>query len=136
MADTQLQVGDANEVRTSLKNVRNFPVFIPPVDICESENEVVVLADMPGVPMENVAIDLHGDQLTIKGRVAAACENGEQGRVIWREWQEGDYYRQFTITSNVDREKIEAKMKDGVLKLVLPKAQAAKPRKIEIEHLH
>lgn len=136
MADTQMQVGDANTVRTSLENVRNLPVFIPPVDICESENEVVVLADMPGVPMENVEIDLHGDQLTIKGRVTAAYGNGEQGRVIWREWQEGDYFRRFTITSNVDREKIEAKMKDGVLKLVLPKAQAAKPRKIEIEHLN
>ena len=136
MADTQLQVGDGNEVRTSSENVRNLPVFIPLVDICESENEVVVLADMPGVPMENVEIDLHGDQLTIKGRVTAAYENGEQGRVIWREWQEGDYLRQFTITSNVDREKIEAKMKDGVLKLVLPKAQAAKPRKIEIEYLN
>ena len=135
MADKELQVADRNELRTSSENVRNLPIFVPPVDICESENELVLLADMPGVPMENVEIDLDGDQLTIKGRVRSEYENGEHGRIIWREWQEGDYYRQFTLSSHIDREKIEAKMKDGVLKLVLPKADSAKPRKIEIKSL-
>lgn len=136
MVDKELEVVDRNELRTSSENVRNLPVLVPPVDICESENELVLLADMPGVPMENVEIDLDGDQLTIKGRVRSEYENGGHGRVIWREWQEGDYYRQFTLSSLIDREKIEAKMKDGVLKLVLPKADSAKPRKIEIKSLN
>ena len=136
MTEKELQVVDGNELTASSQNVRNLPLFVPPVDICEYENEVVLLADMPGVPMENVEIDLQGDQLTIKGRVNPEYENLDHGRVIWREWQEGDYYRQFTVSSHIDREKIEAKMKDGVLKVVLPKAQSAKPRKIEIKYLN
>ena len=132
MAEKDLQVQENSELRTAAESARKAPVFIPPVDIRESENEVVLLADMPGVPLENVEIDLQGDQLTIRGR--AGRENGDGGRVIWREWRQGDYQRQFTVSSHIDREKIEATMKDGVLKLVLPKAQSAKPRKIEITY--
>ncbi|MGA7875582.1 MAG: Hsp20/alpha crystallin family protein [Desulfoferrobacter sp.] len=130
MADKDLQVQEKQELQTKSESTRNVPIFIPAVDIYESENELTLLADMPGVPIDNVDIDLNDDQLTIKG-TAAAEEQG--GTALLREYSVGDYYRQFTVSSAIDREKIKASMKDGVLKLVLPKAEAAKPRKIEVK---
>jgi HSP20 family protein len=128
MAEQELQVAEKEELQTPAENIRNVPTFIPALDIRELENELVILADMPGVPMENVEIDLNGNQLTIRGRTAQTNGNGN-GRVPWSEYREGDYYRQFTLSRAIDREKIEAMMKDGVLKVVLPKADILKPRK-------
>jgi len=88
------------------------------------------MADMPGVPIESVDINLEGEQLTIRGAVP---QSDGVGRILLREYAVGDYYRQFTLSNDIDREKIQASMKDGVLKLVLPKAEAAKPRKIEVK---
>jgi HSP20 family protein len=85
---------------------------------------------MPGVPADGVDIGLEGDTLTIRGTVPQ--QNGT-GRVLLAEYSAGDYYRQFTVSNAIDREKIQASMKDGVLKLVLPKAGAALPKKIEVK---
>lgn len=131
MADKELQVVEKKEVDSPSENIRSVPVFAPPVDICESETELVLFADMPGAPLENVEIDLTGDLLTIRGR--AVLEDSGNGVVLLSEYREGDYYRQFNLSKSIDREKIEATMKDGVLKVVLPKAEAARPRKIEIK---
>lgn len=131
MEDKELQVVDKAELTNPSENIRNMPVFAPPVDICESEGALILLADMPGVPMENVEIDLNRDQLTIRGRVALG--NGGNGRLLLSEYREGDYYRQFTVSEAVDRDKIEATMKDGVLKVVLPKSDALRPRKIAVK---
>ena len=83
------------------------------------------------MPLENVEIDLTGDQLTISGR--ALPGNGGNGAVLLREYREGDYHRQFILSKAIDRDRIEAVMKDGVLKVLLPKTEAAKPRKIAIK---
>lgn len=131
MADKEMKVVDKKELETSSENIRNVPIFTPPVDICESENEMILFADMPGVPMENVEIDLDGDELTIRGR--SLLGNGANGAVLWSEYRPGDYYRQFNLSKAIDRDKIEAMMKDGVLKVVLPKAEAVKPRKITVK---
>ncbi len=133
MADKEMQVVEKKEVDTPSENIRNVPVFAPPVDICESETELILFADMPGVPMENVEIDLTGDKLTIRDR--ALLGKSGNGSVLLSEYREGDYYRQFNLSKAIDREKIEATMKDGVLKVVLPKTEAAKPRKIAIKAL-
>lgn len=130
MADKDLQVQEKQELRGKSESTRNVPIFVPAVDIYESQNELTLLADMPGVPIENVDIDLKDDQLTIRGTTTTE-ENA--GTAMLREYAVGDYYRQFTVSSAIDREKIEASMKDGVLKLVLPKAEAAKPRKIAVK---
>ena len=130
MADTDLQIEEKKEAQATGESTRNVPVFIPAVDIYESENSLTLVADMPGVPLENVDIDLDSDQLTIRGTV---IPSEEKGKVIYKEYSYGDYYRQFTLSSDIDREKINASMKDGVLKLVLPKAEAAKPRKITVK---
>jgi HSP20 family molecular chaperone IbpA len=131
MSEQGLQVIDKRELETPAENIRNLPMFTPPVDICESENEVILFADMPGVPMENVEIDLNRDQFTIRGSVPRGGRAG--GKVLLSEYREGDYFRQFTLSEAIDREKIEATMKDGVLKVVLPKTEVAKPRKIEVK---
>jgi HSP20 family molecular chaperone IbpA len=90
-----------------------------------------VLADMPGVSPEGVDISLERRVLTIRGR-SAANEHGGYRRV-YNEYADGDYERVFTLSENIDRDRIEATLKDGVLRLVLPKAEAAKARKIELK---
>ena len=129
MADKDLQLQEKKELRTGSESTRDVPVFIPAVDIYETADTMTLLADMPGVPIENVDIDLDHDQLTI--RASAVAENGA-GTALLEEYQVGDFYRQFTLSNAIDRGKIEATMKDGVLKLVLHKAESAKPRKIAV----
>jgi HSP20 family protein len=130
MADKDLEIEEKKEAQATGESTRNVPVFIPAVDIYESENALTLLADMPGVPIENVDIDLDSDQLTIRGGMS---QTEETGKVLFREYTAGDYHRQFTLSSDIDRARIQASMKDGVLKLVLPKAEAAKPRKIAVK---
>jgi len=130
MTEKDLQVQEKQELQTRSESTRNVPIFVPAVDIYESETDLTLLADMPGVPIEKVDIDLDNDELTI--RAATDLEEGH-GTVLLREYAVGDYYRQFTLANIFDRSRIEASMKDGVLKLVLPKAEAAKPRKIEVK---
>jgi HSP20 family protein len=130
MADKDLEIEEKKEAQATGESTRNVPVFVPAVDIYESENALTLLADMPGVPIEKVDIDLDSDQLTIHGEIPQA---EEKGKIIFREYTAGDYHRQFSLSSDIDREKIQASMKDGVLKLVLPKAEAAKPRKITVK---
>lgn len=129
MADKDLQLQEKQELQSGAENTRNVPVFVPPVDILESQEGLILLADMPGVPMDRVEIDMNDDRLTIKGSVN--IEDGK-GSMLLREYAVGDYYRQFTLSNAIDRSRIEATMKDGVLKVILPKAEAAKPRKIAV----
>ncbi len=130
MADKELQLQEKKAVQTDGESTRNVTVFAPPVDIYESDAELTLLADMPGVPIENVDIDLDGETLTIRG--AATSHNGS-GRLLFSEYSAGDYYRRFTLSNVIEREKIQASMKDGVLKLILPKAEAAKPKIIAVK---
>jgi HSP20 family protein len=129
MEDKDLQLQEKKELQTKAESTRDVPVFVPAVDIYESESALTVVADMPGVSADSLDIDLDNDQLTIRG--TAATQESE-GTVLLQEYSVGDYYRQFTLSDAIDRSKIEATMKDGVLKVVLPKAEAAKPRKITV----
>ncbi|MFN3534279.1 MAG: Hsp20/alpha crystallin family protein, partial [Desulfatiglandales bacterium] len=105
------------------------PVFMPPVDIYEEKENLVLVADMPGVREEDVDIHLEDNVLTLKAKVEDVLKGVEP---IVQEYRVGDYYRRFTISSLVDPEKISAHMKDGILKIILPKAEAKKPRKIQV----
>ena len=107
------------------------PVFLPPADIYETKDSIVVLAEMPGVPPEGVDLTLERRVLTIRGRSAAGDHTGYQR--VYSEYTDGDYERVFTLSENIDRDRIEARLKDGVLHLVLPKAETAKARKIELK---
>ena len=107
------------------------PVFLPPADIYETKDSIVVLAEMPGVPPEGVDLTLERRVLTIRGRSAAGEHAGYQR--VYSEYTDGDYERVFTLSENIDRDRIEARLKDGVLHLVLPKAETAKARRIELK---
>jgi len=107
------------------------PVFLPPADIYETKDSIVVLAEMPGVPSDGVDITLERRVLTIRGRVAAGEHKGYQP--VYNEYTDGDYERVFTLSENIDRDRIEARLRDGVLHLVMPKAETAKARKIELK---
>lgn len=107
------------------------PVFLPPADIYETKDNIVVMAEMPGVPPDGVEITLERRMLTIRGRSAANEHSGYQR--VYNEYADGDYERVFTLSDNIDRDRIEASLRDGVLHLTLPKAEAARARRIELK---
>lgn len=107
------------------------PVFLPPADVYETNDAIVVMAEMPGVGPDGIDITLERRVLTIRGRSAANEQAGYQR--VYNEYADGDYERVFTLSEAIDRDKIEATLRDGVLHLVLPKAEPARARKIELK---
>jgi HSP20 family molecular chaperone IbpA len=104
--------------------------YTPRVDIYEMDDKVTVLADMPGVDESSLEITLENNVLTIKGRVESP--SFENHRLAHAEYRVGDYVRSFTLSDTIDHDSIEATVKNGVLRLSLSKAEAAKARKIEV----
>ena len=105
-------------------------MYVPRVDIYESADEMVVVADMPGVDESLVDITLEKNVLTINGQVEP--EQPENYRLAYAEFEVGDYRRSFTLSNRIDQENIKAVVKNGVLRLWLPKAAVAKSRKIAV----
>lgn len=130
MAEKDIEVREKKEVQTQSETTRNIPVYVPAVDIYETEEALTLVADMPGVSPENVDIDIRDDQLTIRGTVTL---EGEGETILLREYGVGDYFRQFTLGRIIDQSKIEAAMKNGVLTLTLPKVDKARPRKVDVK---
>jgi HSP20 family protein len=131
MKDQEMELKEKKEVKkVAGEGTRPGPVFIPAVDILENANEIIVLSDMPGVESKSVDIDLKDNQLTITGKVDAP--EGEKETSLYKEFNWGDYFRQFTLSNVIDQGKISAKMENGVLRLVLPKVEKAKPQKIKV----
>jgi len=127
----EIQVKPKQEVVSAAEPTSPGLVFTPNVDIFETDKAIILLADMPGVSSEGIAIDLRDDTLTFTGE--AANKTGEDEETILTEYDTGKYYRQFTLSSVIDQEKIDAKLNDGVLRLTLPKVEKATPRKIEVK---
>lgn len=113
----------------ALEQTNNGPVFQPLVDIYETDDALVVLADMPGVGPEDISIDLENDILDLR---ATPLPRTDGNRIIG-EYETGTYLRRFQLTEAIDRDKIKAEMKNGELKLILPKAAQAMPRRIEVQ---
>lgn len=106
------------------------PVLSPPVDIFESEHEILLLADVPGVKEDGLSITLEKNELTLHAR----RETGEEpGTALARDFREGDYHRSFLVPQGIDAEKVEAELKGGVLHVHLPKSDGLKPRKIQVK---
>ncbi len=101
----------------------------PPVDIYETENALKVVADVPGVSKEDLDVRVENGILTIQGKPMHTT----LGEPLYTEFELVNYYRQFELSDKVDQENITADLKNGVLYLTLPKAEKAKPRKIEIK---
>lgn len=130
MSESAVQTKGA-EAATNAEATRGGLVLAPPVDIFESEASITLLADMPGVSPENLEIDLNEGVLTITGNSASGEANNEEE--VFREYRPATYQRKFTLSQSVDQAKIEARLSDGVLRLELPKAEKARPRKIQIK---
>jgi HSP20 family protein len=133
MAEKELQPKEKETAPVQSEATRPGKVFLPAVDIYETEEAIVLLADMPGVPADKVSIDLKEGHLTLSGEISPP--RGDQEQLLVQEYDTGNFLREFTLGQLVDQSRIEAAMKDGVLRLTLPKVEKAKPRKIEIKTL-
>jgi len=113
------------------ERTRNRKVYVPKVDIYETKDAMVLIADMPGVDNQSVDITLEKNVLTITGNVESTSYEGKT--LAYAEYDTGDYQRAFTISDEVDQDRIEAMVENGVLRLTLPKIEKAKIRKIAIK---
>ena len=105
--------------------------WCPTCDVAENKDHYLVTLDVPGVPKDQIKIEMHDNVLTVSGeRKSEARENTEGGRYIERHY--GSFFRSFSLPIGVDSTKVEADYKDGVLKLYVPKAETAKARQIKI----
>ncbi len=112
------------------ERIRDRTCFVPRADVYETEENVFVVVDMPGVGEENIDITLENNILTINGNSNLEIPDGYS--LAFAEFEPGDYERSFRLTDRIDRDGIQATYKDGVLSLNLPKAEEAKVRKISV----
>lgn len=115
----------------AIERTQNRKMFVPKVDIFERGDDTILLADMPSVDEKSVDINLDKNVLTITGSVDS--EKSDNYRLAYAEYERGDFQRSFTLSNEINTNKIEATMKNGVLRLVLPKAEEAKPKKIAVK---
>ena len=106
------------------------PRFVPAVNIYETPDEYVVLAEMPGCDPKGIDVQFEGGELSIYGRVAP--RQVPQTGWLAREFGIGDFHRTFNVTESIETDKISADYEQGILTLRLPKVEQAKPRKIEV----
>jgi HSP20 family molecular chaperone IbpA len=132
MSDSkELKLREKQELATPSEQTTPGAVFTPEVDIFETDKALTLLADIPGVTADKLTIDLRDNVLTISGDAAATGSAEEE--VVLAEYDTGRYYRQFTLSEVIDQNRIDAHLKDGVLRLTLPKVEKATPRKITIK---
>jgi|ERR1700751_3578627 HSP20 family protein len=131
MAGSQeLQVQQKREVEKKTEGTIPARVFVPVTDIFETPEALTVVLEMPGVDPNGIEANVENDVVTIEGRIDFAKYEGMQP--VYTEYNIGHYARSFQISNKIDQGKISAEMKDGVVTLVLPKAEQAKPRKIKV----
>jgi len=105
-------------------------VFTPQIDIFETAEGLVLRADLPGVSLETLDLQVQNNRLTLFGRVPEVA--GTEATLVHQEYHEGDFLRSFILSENVDHDRISAKLANGVLEVFLPHAPKSEPRKIEV----
>jgi HSP20 family molecular chaperone IbpA len=128
--EQELQVQKKREVQQKQESTTPSRQFMPVTDIFETDQALSLIVEMPGVKKENVDVQVENDVLTIQGRIDFSNYEGLQP--LYTEYNVGDYSRSFQLSSKIDQGKIKAQLRDGVMTLVLPKAEKAKPRKIAV----
>jgi HSP20 family molecular chaperone IbpA len=121
---TELQAQETEKqeiVEGSAERTRSRPAFVPRVDILETDDAIDLVADLPGVDESTVDITLENRLLTVKGLVEPSWPEGYE--LAYAEYRVGDFERVFTVSDAIDRDNIEATVRDGVLRLRLPKAR-------------
>ena len=132
MADQTMEL-EKQEVTTAeeTERTRDTRCFIPRSDIYELDDQIVIVADVPGVDEKSIEITLDKNVLTIDAQVEPVIPQGYSLSLV--EYEVGDFQRSFRLSNEIDRAKIQAKVKDGVLRLYLPKAKEALARKISVK---
>ncbi|MGK0290226.1 MAG: HSP20 family protein [bacterium] len=103
----------------------------PKVDILENQDGIVLYAEMPGVKLEDVKLTINKDVLKIKGKTSWKLPEGH--RLAYSEYLISDYEREFYLSNDFEQDNIKAELKNGVLKLSIPKAEELKSRNIEVQ---
>jgi len=107
------------------------PVYMPPADVIEHDDAIVVTIDMPGVDEQSLDVKVEENVLSVTGRTSVADPQGYE--LLHRDYEPGHFERSFTLSSELDREGIKAQLKHGVLSLTLPKSQDTQPKRIKVE---
>lgn len=115
-----------------LRRSQDLEPMVPAIDVTERENDYLVRADMPGVNKDNIEITLADGVLTITAEVKEEHEEKDGERLLRQERRCGKYTRSLQLGTQVDDKKVKANYKDGVLEIVLPKAEEVKPKRIAI----
>jgi len=130
MAEKTVAAASEKQVPSGREMTRTQERYIqPPVDIYETPEGLVLLADMPGVAPSDLEVRLEENILTIQGKAKHAIDK----EPIYREFELVNFFRQFELSEHVDQEKIAARLNNGVLMLQLPRAEKAKPRQIPVQ---
>lgn len=120
-------VANTNEAKPA---PRNEATLLPPVDVIEDAQGITLYADLPGVPKDKLTLHVEDDTLSIEGEVALTVPEGMQASHV--EVQLPRYRRVFQLSKELDADKVTAELNHGVLKLRIPKAEHAQPKKVEI----
>ena len=110
---------------------RAEPALLPPVDVLEDSSGITLYADMPGVPKDRLQLRVEGDQLTLEGEMVLAMPAGTEPSHA--EVQLSRYRRTFTLSKELDADKVSAELSQGVLRVRIPKAEHAQPRRINVQ---
>jgi len=132
MADSQTLQVEKEEITTTedTERTRDVRCFVPRADIYEVEDQIVIVADVPGASEDSIEVTLEKSILTINALVDPIVPSGS---LTFAEYEAGDFQRSFRLSNEIDRAKISATVRDGVLRLYLPKAGEAKARKIRVK---
>jgi HSP20 family protein len=115
---------------TAAATTNDAPAIAPAVDVYENDQGITLKADLPGVSKENLNVRVEAGQLTVEGQVSLGASDGLQP--VYAEVRRANYRRTFALSRDLDTERIEAAMKNGVLTLRIPRAEQAKPRRVEV----
>jgi len=127
----ELQVRGKQEITLPAEQTKLGLIFTPNVDIFETDTDITLLVDMPGVKSEDLSIDLRDNILSFSGEISP-WENPDEEDILI-EYEIGKYFRQFNLSEVIAQENIDAQLNDGVLRLTLPKVEKAIPRKITVK---
>jgi HSP20 family protein len=126
-----MNTNTVTQARQDAATERDEPALMPPVDVIEDAAGITLYADLPGVAKDNLSLRVEGDLLSIEGNVALAVPQGMEASHA--EVQVSHYRRAFTLSKELDPDKVTADFNNGVLRLRIPKAEHAQPRKITVQ---
>jgi HSP20 family protein len=130
MTEQELQVQQKRELEKKRETTFPARMFVPATDIFETDQALTMMIEMPGVSKDTIEVKVEDDILTIDGRIDFSKYDGLQA--LYTEYNVGNYSRTFQLSNAIEQSAIKAELTDGVMKLTLPKAERAKPRRINV----